>query len=151
MLGLQPSGDHRRYDLASAPCGPAVRCRLGHFLSLCKQSSFRFECSQVDGQQSGRFGVLIRKGEALLGLFIVVNCQDRVLYPVLPGYSTQQATQETPKGTAYTSHHILCVFPRYVPQKVSPPGFTEYLSSVPICDSSQSGPLHAGHHVGSTT
>lgn len=91
------SGDHHRCDLASAPCGPAVSCSLGHFLSLCKQSSFRAACSQVDGHQSWRFGVLIRKGETLLGLFIVVDRQDRVLCPVLPGYSTQQVTQETRK------------------------------------------------------
>ena len=106
------SGDHRRCDLASAPCGPAVCCSLGHFLSLCKQSSFRFECSQVDGHQSGRFGVLIRKGEALLGLFIVVNCQDRVLYPVLPGYSTQQATQETPKRHSLHQPPYSVCFPK---------------------------------------
>lgn len=108
-----PHGDyHLRCDLASTPCGPVVCCSLGHFLSLCKQSSFRFECSQVDGHQSGRFGVFIRKEEALLGLFIVVNHQDWVLYPVLSGYSTQQATQETRKRhSRHQSPYSVC-FPK---------------------------------------
>lgn len=137
------SDDHHRCDLTSAPCGPAVRCSLGHFLGLCKQSSFRSACSQVDGHQSWRFGVLIGKGEALLGLFIVVNRQDRVLCPVLPGYSTQQATQETPKRHSLHQPPYSVCFPMVCDTE-------SVTNSVPNCDSSQSGPLNAGHHAGST-
>lgn len=135
----------------SLSCGPAVQCSLGRSLSFCKQTLlFPSDLTlQSSYWTTRKLGLLTRRGRPSW----VVCCGKlpKMGSPIFYFLSTQQVTQGTRKTCTLPIQYVPCVFPRYVTQKVSPPGFVEYLSPSPCLSFFHilPGPFNAGYHAGS--